>query len=220
MEAYVVSMLAEHFPRLSAALDRFVKRRRAPYPPPFLKYTKDYLVGPEFDIGQYTYSTGEPPTVYKHPGSKLKIGKFSSIAPKVTILLGRNHRTNRLTTYPFRAFAEEWPEALILGSEDSDTASKGDVIIGSDVWIGYGAIILSGVRIGDGAAIGAGSVVTTDVEPYCIVAGNPARTIRKRFDDETIRKLLEIKWWDWPIEKIKKNIEVICSGNVQKMFEL
>lgn len=182
-------MLAEHFPRLPTALNRLVTRRRAPHLPPLLKYTKDILVGPEFDIVQYTYSTGEPPTVYKHPGRKLKIGKFSSIAPKVTILLGRNHRTNRLTTYPFRAFVEEWPEALILGDEDSDTASKGDVIIGNDVWIGYGVIILSGVGIGDGAVVGAGSVVTKDVEPYCIVAGNPARIIRKRFDDEMIRRL-------------------------------
>lgn len=88
------------------------------------------------------------------------------------------------------------------------------MIIGNDVWIGYRATILSGVKIGDGAVVGAMAVVTKDVEPYCIVAGNPARTIGKRFDDDTIRKLLEIKWWDWPIEKINANLEVICSNRI------
>ena len=94
------------------------------------------------------------------------------------------------------------------------------MIIGNDVWIGDRATILSGVRIGDGAVIGAGSVVTKDVEPYSIVAGNPARPKRTRFDEETIKKLLEIKWWDWPVEKINDNVNVICSDNVSEMLRL
>jgi acetyltransferase-like isoleucine patch superfamily enzyme len=149
----------------------------------------------------------------------LKIGKFCSIAARVTIALGGNHRSDLVTTYPFIAFVADWPEAECLSGEDVAAVSKGDVIIGNDVWIGYGVMILSGVTIGDGAVIGAGSVVTKDVEPYSIVAGNPARLIRKRFNDETIRKLLEIKWWDWPPEKIGKNLDVICGTDVAKLLQ-
>lgn len=98
-------------------------------------------------------------------------------------------------------------------------ASKGDVMIGNDVWLGTDAAVMSGVTIGDGAVVGAYAVVTRDVEPYTIVAGNPARPIRKRFDDETIRKLLENRWWDWPREKIAANVTTIYSGDVAKMLE-
>jgi len=106
-----------------------------------------------------------------------------------------------------------WPMAEHLRAEHVWAFSKGDVVIGNDVWIGYGAIILSGVRIGDGAVVAAGAVVTTDIEPYTIVIGNPARPTRKRFDEETIRRLLEIKWWAWPAEKIRNNLDAICSDD-------
>jgi len=182
-------------------------------------YLKEILKGDNFEIGEYSYCT-IPPKIFGHPGIKLKIGKFCSIAEGVVILLGLEHRIDRLTTYPFRSRIDDWPEVSSLGYAEIDGVSKGDVIIGNDVWIGYGAMILSGVRIGDGAVVGAGAVVTRDVEPYTIVAGNPIRSIRKRFDDETIRKLLEIKWWDWPIEKISKNVEIICSNDIQKLIQI
>lgn len=183
-----------------------------------VKYTRDVLKGDNYEIGQFTYGI---PTVFAgflHPEVKLKIGRFCSIAAGVTIYLGGNHRTNQVTTYPFIFFPDDWPQAKQLRVEDVGPVSRGNVVIGNDVWIGHRASILSGVTIGDGAVIGAESVVVNDVEPYSIVSGNPARLIRKRFDEETIRRLLEVKWWDWPIEKIGKNLNVICSNNVSNVF--
>lgn len=164
-----------------------------------------------YEIGEYTY--GVPRVVF--PNGKLRIGKFCSIAWDVTIYLGGNHRIDWFALYPFGG--PRWPEAESL---QDVIASKGDVEIGNDVWIGSNVIIMSGVTIGDGAVIGAGSVVSSDVEPYTIVAGNPARPVKKRFSDEVIEKLLELKWWDWPLEKIRKNVLVICSSNEEKLFGL
>lgn len=185
-----------------------------------IKYTKDVLKGENYEIGEYTYGI---PTVFAgflHPEVNLKIGKFCSIAQGVTIYLGGNHRTNLVTVYPFGAFPDDWPRAKQLKYEDVGPVSRGDVVIGNDVWIGHRASILSGVTIGDGAVIGAESVVASDVEPYSIVAGNPAHLIRKRFNEETIRKLIQIRWWDWPIEKIEANLNVLCSNNLSEMLRL
>jgi len=212
-------MILERFPRLSAAVNSLFKRQKEPKLPGFVRYDKDVIKGESFDIGEYSYCSG-PPKVFKHPRRKLKIGKFCSIAPGVTIWLGGNHKMDFVTTYPFPQFVDDWPEVKSSSEDDYYGVSKGDIVIGNDVWIGYGATIMSGVTIGDGSVIGNRAVVTRDVEPYAIVAGNPARLVRKRFDEETIRKLLEIKWWDWPIDKIKKNLGVIYSSNVWKMFEL
>ena len=123
-------------------------------------------------------------------------------------MLGREHRKDWVTTYPFPAFPDVWPEAKDIPGVE---ISKGDVIIGNDVWICYGATILSGVKIGHGAVIGARAVVTKDVEPYAVVAGNPAREIKKRFTPKQIQKLLDIAWWDWPEEKIRENIKMLCN---------
>ena len=221
---YIYSMLVNHFPRVFAALAKpFPKLAAAinPLPPSkktprFVSYAKDVLKDDDFEIGEYTYVTAIP-TILKNPGRKLKIGKFCSIAPGVVIQIGGEHKMNYATTYPFSSFIDAWPEAK--QADVGRPVSKGDVIIGNDVWIGCRAIILSGVKIGDGAVIGAGAVVTKDVEPYAIVAGNPARLIGKRFDEEMIRKLLELKWWDWPIEKISRNLHIIYSDNVSELFE-
>lgn len=177
-------------------------------------YTKDNLLGDGFQVGEYTYGTPWVLSLVK--GRSLKIGKFCSIAERVTIILGADHRTDWVSTYPFPALLHEWPEAKgIIGHP----ASKGDVVIGNDVWIGQGATILSGVTIGDGAVIGAQAVVTRDVEPYSIVSGNPACFIRKRFSEETIQRLLQVKWWDWPIERIRQNVPLLCSDSVAVIID-
>lgn len=164
-----------------------------------------------YEIGEYTY--GAPKVVF--PNGKLKIGKYCSFAWDVTIYLGGNHRLDWIALYPFPGSRGKWPE---VEGVDRYLTTRGDVIIGNDVWVGSDVIIMSGLTIGDGAVIGAGSVVTADVEPYAIVAGNPAKTLRKRFTDEQIEKLLQVKWWDWPDEKIRENINVLCSGDVDKLL--
>jgi len=195
------------------ALRQMHLKKRPTKPGYFTNYS---LTRENFEIGDYTY--GIPKIFFpKSKNTRLKIGKFCSISDGVIIFLGGNHRTDWISTYPFMYFVGEWPEAKDIPGHP---ASKGDVIIGNDVWFGYGAMIMSGITIGDGAVIGAGAVVTKDVEPYSIVAGNPAQLIRKRFDEETIRQLLKIKWWDWPIDKIKANIEVILSTDILKMQQL
>lgn len=168
----------------------------------------------EYEVGKYTY--GVPKVVF--PEGKLKIGKFCSISWNVTVYLGGNHRVDWIALYPFAGREHErWPD--VEGVEKYLT-TNGDVTIGNDVWIGSDVIILSGITIGDGAVIGAGSVVTCDVEPYSIVAGNPAKLIKKRFSDEDIQKLLEVKWWDWPEEKIKENVGVLCSGDIDGLVDI
>ncbi len=155
------------------------------------------------------------PTVYSWgEGAHLIIGRYCSIADDVHVLLGGNHRTDWVTTFPF---SELWHDhARYLNGHPS---SNGDVIIGNDVWIGRSAMILSGVKIGDGAVIGARAVVTKDVPPYAIVGGNPARLIRYRFDEETIRKLLEIQWWFWPEEKIARALPLMLSDKIQDFIK-
>lgn len=156
--------------------------------------------------------------LYHYPinHDKLIIGKFCSIACGAKFLFNSaNHTLSSLSTYPFPLFFEEW------GLEKKNVAdswdNKGDIIVGNDVWIGYEAVILSGVTIGDGAVIGARAVVTKDVSPYTIVGGVPAKPIKKRFSEENIKKLQSIRWWDWPKEKIAENITAIQSGNIEQL---
>jgi acetyltransferase-like isoleucine patch superfamily enzyme len=167
-------------------------------------------------IGNYSYGVNSPLVLTNTVGAKtgtLTIGKYCSIASGVTIMLGGEHRPDWVTTYPFSVIFKRF--ANIKGTP----TTKGDVVIGSDVWIGQDVIILSGVTIGDGAVIGAGSVVTKDVEPYEMVAGNPARMIRKRFDDRTISKLLAIKWWNWKMKRISENMPFLLSSKIEEFIE-
>ena len=190
-------------------------------------YLKNVVTGKNVEIGDFTIYNdfvNDPREfeknniLYHYPvnGDKLKIGKFCSIACGAKFLFtSANHTLNSLSTYPFPIFFEEWN----LDPKDISNAwdNKGDIIIGNDVWIGYEAVILSGVTIGDGAIIAARAVVTKDVPPYTIVGGVPAKQIRKRFDDQTINKLQNLRWWEWDEEKIKRNIPAIQSGNIEEL---
>lgn len=165
----------------------------------FLLRLRDYLnnkLKKKIEMGQYSY--GNPKVIRNGGDSIVKIGKFCSIAKDVTFLLLNNHRTDWISTYPFFVFRDKWKNSKNI---KSGNIYRGDIVVGNDVWIGYGAKIISGVTIGDGAVIAANSYVVTNVPPYTIFGGNPARIIRKRFKDRDIKTLLEIKWWDWP----KKN---------------
>lgn len=190
-------------------------------------YLKNIITSPMIEVGEYTIYddfVNDPRdfernnVLYHYPecnNDKLKIGKFCSIACGAKFLFNAaNHTINSLSTYPFPIFFEEW-------NLDTDTTSiakawdnKGDIIIGNDVWIGYEAVILAGVTIGDGAIIASHAVVTKDVPPYTIVGGVPAKIIKKRFDERTIDKLIELRWWDWSKEDIRRNINAIQSGNL------
>jgi acetyltransferase-like isoleucine patch superfamily enzyme len=170
----------------------------------------------EIDVGRHTY--GHEQITVRHWGepATLKIGAFCSIADRVQIFLGGNHRVDWVSTYPFPEFADRWPQAKGI---EGHPATNGDVVIGNDVWIGSNATILSGVTVGDGACIGADSTVSKDVRPYSIVVGNPARELRLRFDPKTIEKLLEIRWWEWPDERIAANVELISSPQISRFIE-
>ncbi len=164
-----------------------------------------------YDIGEYTY--GFPKVLSWGEGATLRIGKFCSIAEKVVILLGGEHRIDWVTTYPFSVL---FPEAAEFHGHPR---TKGDVVIGNDVWIGQEALILSGVTIGNGAVIAARSVVSRPVPDYAIVGGNPARVVRYRFPEPQIRALQEIAWWDWPREKIVRYLPLLLSDQVEDFIK-
>ena len=166
-------------------------------------------------IGRWSYCVAAPNIRFATGKDRIIIGAFCSMARDVEFLLGGEHPTNWLSTYPFFVFTDDWPNRTSEGYY----GVKGDIVIGNDVWIGTGVTILSGVTIGDGAIIGANALVTKDVEPYTIVGGNPAKPIRKRFDEETIAMFLEIKWWEWPDEIIREYTDILCSPNVEALKE-
>lgn len=179
-----------------------------------VKYTRDFLKdGIEnrgYEVGDHSYGCPEVLTWGK--GRKIFIGKYCSIASGVKIFLGGNHRPDWVTTYPFSAILDAWPEARGIKGHPH---SNGDVRIGNDVWLGGYSTIMSGVTIGDGAVVAACAVVTKDVPPYAIVGGNPAKIIRYRFSDELVASLLAIKWWDWPERYIRNAIPDLLSGNIE-----
>lgn len=190
-------------------------------------YLKNLVKSEFIEIGDYSFyydienakDFEKKCVLYHYPyvnNDRLKIGKFCSIAQGTKFLFnGANHTLNSLSTYPFPVLAEEWElQNPVTDSWDN----KGDIIIGSDVWIGFEAVIMAGVTIGDGAIIASRAVVTKDVEPYSIVGGMPAKPIKKRFSDDIIAKLIKLKWWDWDEERIKANIDKIM--NKDKIDEL
>jgi virginiamycin A acetyltransferase len=191
-------------------------------------YLKHVVTNPNIQIGDYTMYNDfvhdprqfeKNNVLYHYPinGDTLRIGKFCSIACGAKFLFASaNHTQTSVSTYPFPIFFEEWD--LDIGDVTSAWDHKGDIIIGNDVWIGYEAVVMAGVTIGDGAIIGARAVVTKDVPPYTIVGGVPARKIRRRFSDNVIARLLELKWWDWPAEQIQRNIKNIQAGRLDLLL--
>lgn len=166
----------------------------------------------QFVIGPYTY--GRPKVRFSESGAKLTIGRYGSIADGVEILLGGNHELGWATTYPFPALPRLWPEAAGMSGHHT---TRGDVTIGHDVWLGSQCMILSGVSIGHGAVVAARAVVTRDVPPYAIVAGNPARIVKRRFDDARIEQLLASRWWLRPEAEIRKLIPVLMSDRLDAL---
>lgn len=193
-------------------------------------YLKSVVTDPNIIVGDFTIYNDfvrDPKefernnVLYHYPinHDRLVIGKFCSIACGAKFLFtSANHTQMSLSTFPFPIFFEEW--GLDVQNITSAWDNKGDIIIGNDVWIGYEAVILSGVTIGDGAIIGTRAVVTKDVPPYTIVGGVPAKTIRKRFSDNDIDTLLKMKWWDWPVEQIQSHITEIQSGRIADLRKL
>ena len=187
-------------------------------------FLKNIITNPQIIVGDYTYYD-DAEDVYNFEknvlylfdfiGDRLIIGKFCQIASGTRFIMnGANHAMNGISTYPFEVFGKGW------GNAPSNDLNKGDTVIGNDVWIGNSATIMPGVKIGHGAIIGTNTLVTKDVAPYTIVGGNPGKLIRNRFDQQTIDFLLELSWWDWPIEKITKHVNAIASGNLETLRAL
>jgi acetyltransferase-like isoleucine patch superfamily enzyme len=163
--------------------------------------------------GKHTYDLDNITALSWGEGAELYVGSFCSIGANLTVYLGGNHRTDWATTYPF-GHVPEFPEGM-----PGHPATKGDVHIKNDVWIGNDVTIMSGVTIGSGAVIGAHSVVTKDVNPYEIVAGNPAKFIKNRFPSTITGYLLALAWWEWPDEKIKRAISLLQQGPTLEILE-
>ena len=182
-----------------------------------LCFLKNYINNPNIEVGDYTYYDDFEDVLnfeknvkyhFDFIGDKLIIGKFCMIASGATFIMnGGNHLTEATSAYPFAIFGGAWQHAM----DGKSYPTKGNTVIGNDVWIGHDATIMPGVTIGDGAIIATKAVVAKNVEPYTIVGGNPAKPIKKRFSEDTISKLLELKWWDWDIEKITQHVDKLSS---------
>lgn len=188
---------------------------------PQVCFIKNTVSNPNIIVGDYTYyddpedsENFERNVLYHYPfvGDKLVIGKFCALAKGVKFIMnGANHKLSGFSTYPFQIFGHGW-EKVMPGK--SDLPYKGDTTIGNDVWIGYDSLIMPGVKIGNGAIVSARSVVTSDVPAYTLVGGNPARPIRQRFSAEVVSALESIAWWNWPIGKITRHLELIVAADI------
>lgn len=189
-----------------------------------LVFLKNFVKASNIFIGDYTYFDDrrygpeffeEYNVLYNYDFTKVKlvIGKFCAIAAETKFMMTGDHKLDGISTYPFPIFGKGWESAY----EIRDLPVKGDICIGNDVWFGYDSFVRGGVTIGDGAIIAARAVVVKDVPPYSIVAGNPARVVKMRFDEKTVARLLQIAWWDWEIEKITRCLPYICQADVDRL---
>jgi len=191
---------------------------------PQVCFIKNTVRNPNIIIGDYTYYDDpddaehfERNVLYHFPfiGDKLIIGKFCALARGVKFIMnGANHKLSGISTYPFQIFGNGWEKVM---PQPGDLPYKGDTIVGNDVWIGYDALVMPGITIGNGAIVASRSVVTSDVPPYTIVGGNPAKPVKQRFSPDIIDALQSIAWWDWPIEKITRHLHVIVSADVDAL---
>ncbi len=189
-----------------------------------LVFLKNFVKATNIIVGDYTYFDDrrhgpeyfeEYNILYNYDFAKVKliIGKFCAIASEVRFIMTGDHKLDAISTYPFPIFQHGWESAFNI----FDLPVKGDIVVGNDVWFGYDALIKGGVKIGDGAIIATRAVVVKDVPAYSIVAGNPAKVVKMRFDDKTIECLLRISWWDWNIQKINKHLSLICNLDVDRL---
>jgi virginiamycin A acetyltransferase len=191
---------------------------------PQICFIKNTVTNPNIMIGDYTYyddpedsENFERHVLYHYPfiGDKLIIGKFCALAQGVKFIMnGANHKLSGFSTYPFQIFGNGWEQVM---PQPGELPFKGDTVVGNDVWIGYESTVMPGVTIADGAIVAAKSVVVSDVPPYTIVGGNPAKIIRQRFANEVIAALLELAWWDWSIETISQSLEAIVAADIDAL---
>ena len=182
-------------------------------------YLRPLVTDPRIEVGEYTYYDDPDDALgfernavlYAYGPERLIIGRYCALASGVRFIMpGANHADLGPSTFPFGIFGEPWTELtmdLVMGAP-----SRGDTVVGSDVWLGYRALVLPGVTIGHGAVVAAASVVASDIPPYAIVGGNPARVIRRRYEDEDVERLLRAAWWDWPVELVTEHARTIMSG--------
>lgn len=192
---------------------------------PQICFIQNAVSSPNIIIGDYTYyddpedsENFERNVLYHFPfiGDLLIIGKFCALARGVKFIMnGANHKLDGFSTYPFQIFGNGWEK---VQPQPRELPYKGNTVIGNDVWIGYEAVIMPGVQVGDGAIIAAKSVVVSDVAPYTVFGGNPAKCIHQRFDDGVIKSLLEVAWWNWEIAKITRNLEKIVAADVEALI--
>jgi virginiamycin A acetyltransferase len=189
---------------------------------PQICFIRNTILNPNIVVGDYTYyddpedsENFERNVLYHFPfiGDRLIIGKFCALARGIKFIMnGANHKLDGFSTYPFQIFGNGWEKVT---PQIGELPYKGDTVIGNDVWIGYETVVMPGVQVGNGAIIAAKSVVVSDILPYTIVGGNPAKLIRQRFDDNVIQALIEVAWWNWEIEKITRNLEKIVAADIE-----
>lgn len=193
---------------------------------PRVGFLKPLVDAPNIEIGEFTYyddPDGPERFVekcvlhhYDFIGDRLRIGRFCAIAEGVTFVMnGANHATSGFSTYPFNIFGGGWEKGFDPATWEAEL--RGDTTIGNDVWIGMRVTILPGVTIGDGAIVAAQSIVSRDVPPYAIVAGNPAKVVKTRFDEATVARLLAVAWWHWPVDKITRNLDAIRGADIARL---